>query len=99
MTIAALMLAPVAFRPDLPEPPMYLALGVLFVNVSIDGTLTSYAAPPVLMVASTWNWDSGFMLAAFGWKATEAVLINATVAAFFLRTHLVSAEDKSPGHE
>jgi hypothetical protein len=93
MTIAALTLAPVVFRSTLPEAPKYLAIGVLFVNVSIGGTLTSYAAPPVLMVASTWNWDSAFMLAAFGWKAALAVLVNATVAAFVLRKHLAVAHE------
>lgn len=90
MTIAALMLAPQIFRPQLPESVKYLALGVLFVNVSIGGTLTSYAAPPVLMVASTWQWDSAFMLAQFGWKAAVAVVINATVAALVLRRHLLA---------
>ncbi|GAA4328782.1 putative Na+/H+ antiporter [Variovorax defluvii] len=88
MTIAALMLAPQVFRPRVPERIKYLALGVLFVNVSIGGTLTSYAAPPVLMVASTWQWDSTFMLMTFGWKAMLAVVVNATVAAFLLREHL-----------
>ncbi|MBT2333229.1 putative Na+/H+ antiporter [Variovorax paradoxus] len=88
MTIAALMLAPQIFRPQVPEAVKYLALGVLFVNVSIGGTLTSYAAPPVLMVASTWQWDSAFMLATFGWKAALAVLANAAIATFALRKHL-----------
>ncbi|MBS7778816.1 putative Na+/H+ antiporter [Acidovorax sp. CCYZU-2555] len=88
MTIAALMLAPQIFRRHVPEGLKYLALGVLFVNVSIGGTLTSYAAPPVLMVAATWGWDSAFMFATFGWKAALAVLVNATVATFFLRQHL-----------
>jgi hypothetical protein len=91
MTIAALMLAPQIFRPQVPEPVKYVALGVLFVNVSIGGTLTSYAAPPVLMVASTWQWDSAFMLATFGWKAAIAVLVNATGATFVLRKHLIAA--------
>lgn len=90
MTIAALMLAPLVFRADLPEPPKYLALGVLFVNVSIGGTLTSYAAPPVLMVAATWKWDSAFMLSTFGWKAALAVFVNASVATFVLRKHLAN---------
>jgi hypothetical protein len=89
MTIAALMLAPQIFRKELPESVKYLALGVLFVNVSIGGTLTSYAAPPVLMVAATWQWDSAFMLLHFGWKAAFAVALNATLAAFVLRRHLV----------
>jgi hypothetical protein len=92
MTIAALTLAPQIFRPDMPERFKYLALGVLFVNVSIGGTLTSYAAPPVLMVAATWGWDSAFMLTTFGWKAAMAVLINATVCALVLRRHLPSAQ-------
>jgi MFS family permease len=88
MTIAALMLGPQIFRPEVPERVKYLALGVLFVNISIGGTLTNFAAPPVLMVASTWNWTSAFMLETFGWKAAIAVLINATVAVVVLRSHL-----------
>jgi hypothetical protein len=88
MTIAALMLAPQIFRPQVPEALKYLALGVLFVNISIGGTLTSYAAPPVLMVASTWQWDSAFMFQQFGWKAALAVLANATLATLVLRKHL-----------
>ncbi|PXW91576.1 putative Na+/H+ antiporter [Sphaerotilus hippei] len=88
MTIASLLLAPLVFRPDVPERLKYLALGVLFVNVSIGGTLTSYAAPPVLMVASTWNWDSAFMFSHFGWKAACAVLVNASIVTWLLRTHL-----------
>ncbi len=90
MTIAALMLAPRIFRPHVPEGAKYLALGVLFVNISIGGTLTSYAAPPVLMVATTWQWDSAFMLTHFGWKAALAVVVNATVATLVLGPHLGS---------
>jgi hypothetical protein len=100
MTLAALMLAPQIFRPSLPEPAKYLALGVLFVNVSVGGTLTAYAAPPVLMVASTWQWDSGFMLSHFGWKAAVAVLANATLASAVLGKHLQAlppvAGDETP---
>ncbi len=96
MTLAALMLAPLVFRPELPEPPKYLAIGVLFVNVSIGGTLTSYAAPPVLMVAQTWQWDSAFMLSNFGWKAAIAVALNATFATVALRRHLARVPEDSP---
>lgn len=88
MTLAALMLAPQVFRAGLPEWKKYGALGVLFVNVSIGGTMTSYAAPPVLMVASTWNWDTMFMATHFGWKAAVAVVINATVVTYLLRPHI-----------
>lgn len=88
MTIAALMLAPQVFRTEVPERIKYFALGVLFVNISIGGTLTSFAAPPVLMVAAAWQWDSAFMLTTFGWKAAIAVLINASLAVFVLRKYL-----------
>ncbi|MFT5644109.1 MAG: hypothetical protein ACI83P_001663 [Janthinobacterium sp.] len=96
MTLAALMLAPQIFRQGIPEWLKYAALGVLFVNVSIGGTLTSYAAPPVLMVAATWGWDTAFMASTFGWKATIAVIINATVMIFMLRSHLKSADPAAP---
>jgi hypothetical protein len=91
MTLGALMLAPQVFRQGIPEPLKYGALGVLFVNVSIGGTLTSYAAPPVLMVAGSWGWDSAFMISHIGWRAALAVLINATVVTFLLRKHLAPA--------
>lgn len=95
MTLAALMLAPVVFRPGIPEWLKYGALGVLFVNVSIGGTLTTFAAPPVLMVAGAWHWDSPFMLANFGWKAAVAVLINATAITWLLRTHIAAKDGVS----
>lgn len=88
MTLAALMLLPKVFRADMPERLKYAALGTLFVNVSIGGTLTSFAAPPVLMVAGTWNWDTAFMASTFGWRALIAVLINATAVCLFLGRHL-----------
>ncbi|HEU4815282.1 putative Na+/H+ antiporter [Janthinobacterium sp.] len=88
MTLAALMLGPQIFRQGIPEWLKYAALGVLFVNVSIGGTLTSFAAPPVLMVASTWNWDSAFMATHFGWKSAVAVVINASAVTFMLRPHI-----------
>ena len=99
MTIAALMLAPQIFRTAVPEGVKYFALGVLFVNVSIGGTLTAYAAPPVLMVAAAWQWDSAFMAANFGWKAAIAVVINATAATFVLRRHLGTAPAPQGGQE
>ena len=96
MTIAALLLAPRVFRAGMPEHLKYLALGVLFVNVSIGGTLTSYAAPPVLMVAGTWQWSTAFMAATFGWKAAVAVVLNATVACWLMRRELRGAAPASP---
>ncbi|SEQ48788.1 Putative Na+/H+ antiporter [Solimonas aquatica] len=89
MTLAALMLRERFLREELPARVKYLTVGVLFVNVSIGGVLTPYAAPPVLMVASTWGWDLGFMLQHFGWKAAIAVAVNAFGATLFARTALL----------
>ena len=91
MTLAALLLRPLVFQPAMPERLKYGALGVLFVNISIGGTLTSFAAPPVLMVAATWGWDSAFMASQFGWKCAIAVLVNATAMTLLLRKHLSTA--------
>lgn len=96
MTLAALTLAPHIFRQGIPEWLKYGALGVLFVNVSIGGTLTAYAAPPVLMVAGAWHWDSAFMASQFGWKAALAVMVNATGVTFLLRKHVVDDDTAQP---
>lgn len=77
MTLAALLLRDSVY-PQASNRLRYATLGVLFVNVSIGGTLTPFAAPPVLMVAAKWNFDIAYMLTHFGWKAAIAVLINAS---------------------
>lgn len=77
MTLAALMLRDTVFSRGASAPFQYATLGVLFVNISIGGTLTAFAAPPVLMVAGLWHWDTWFMLTTFGFKAAAAVVVNA----------------------
>lgn len=88
MTLAAMLLRERYFSPQAPSAFKYGTLGVLFVNISIGGTLTPFAAPPVLMVAERWDWNLGFMLATFGWKAALAVTLNAAAAAFLFRSYL-----------
>ncbi|QEI08483.1 hypothetical protein FXN63_23565 [Pigmentiphaga aceris] len=91
MTLAAVMLRDASFR----NVPLlrfkYATIGVLFVNVSIGGVLTAYAAPPVLMVANTFGWDSSFMLANYGWRAACAVLVNASLLTWLYRSALRDA--------
>jgi hypothetical protein len=57
MTLAALILGEGLFERSISARLKYATLAVLFVNVSIGGTLTSSAAPPVLMVTANWKWD------------------------------------------
>jgi len=76
MTIGALLLAKQFYEKNPSIKFKYATIGLLFVNISVGGTLTHFAAPPVLMVASVWNWDMAFMASHFGWKAAVGIVIN-----------------------
>ena len=89
MTLAALMLKDCYFRRGLSTKLKYATLGALFVNVSIGGTLTSFAAPPVLMVANKWGWDSAFVFSQLGWKAALSVFITALIVTWLFRQELI----------
>ncbi len=90
MTLAALLLRDMYFRKPGQDGFKYLTVGVLFVNISIGGVLTSYAAPPVLMVAQAFGWDTSFMATHFGWRAVLAVLINSFVLTLICRPFLLA---------
>lgn len=84
MTLLAVVLKRRYFNAGISRRLAYATLGLLFVNVSIGGVLTHFAAPPVLMVASKWKWNIDFMLTHFGWRAVIAcVLSTATVVLAF----------------
>jgi predicted cation transporter len=89
MTLAALILRERYYSRPISPRLRYATLGVLFVNISIGGTLTPYAAPPVLMVASTWGWDLAFMMSTFGWKVAIAVVVNALAVTLIFRRELM----------
>jgi len=99
MTLAALMLRELYFSKGISSKLMYVTIGTLFVNISIGGTLTSFAAPPVLMVAATWNWDSWYMLSHFGWKSAIAVLINAAAATLIFQKELRRISISAPASQ
>ena len=88
MTLAAIILKETYYRKGMSLRLMYATIGVLFVNISIGGTLTSFAAPPVLIVANTWQWDSWFMLSHIGWRSALAVFVNALVVSLIFRKEL-----------
>jgi hypothetical protein len=94
MTIAALLLARQFYDLNPSDRLKYATLGVLFVNVSIGGTLTHFAAPPVLMVARPWGWDTPFMLSHFGWRAVLAIVTNNLVYFMLFRRELAALSRK-----
>jgi hypothetical protein len=76
MTICALLLARKFYDLNPGKSFKYATLGLLFVNVSIGGTLSNFAAPPVLMVAGPWDWGMVHMITQFGWKAALAIITS-----------------------
>ncbi len=96
MTICALLLGRQFYDLQPSTRLKYATLGLLFVNVSIGGTLTHFAAPPVLMVARVWEWDTPFMIGHFGWRSVIAILV--ATGAYFLafRAELRTLADRPP---
>jgi Putative Na+/H+ antiporter len=92
MTLAALLLRDLLWVKSGAMTLRYAVLGVLFVNVSVGGTLTSFAAPPVLMVAHTWQWDMTFMLTHLGWRAALTCGFNALALVLIFRRELRGSE-------
>ena len=96
MTICALLLARKFYNLQPSTRLKYATLGVLFVNVSIGGTLTPFAAPPVLMVARPWGWDMPFMVANFGLRAGTAILVSTASYFILFRRELRDLATRSP---
>jgi hypothetical protein len=97
MTIAALLLAK-QFYDYNPSPKFaYGTIGLLFVNISVGGTLTHFAAPPVLMVAAPWGWDTAFMMVNFGWKAVIGVVVANILYYLYFKNEFAKLEKSNSG--
>ncbi len=88
MTVTALILQKNFFSQQMSDRFKYATIGLLFVNVSIGGTLTHFAAPPVLMVAGKWGWGISHMVSSFGYKAAIACIVSALAVSFFFKSEL-----------
>jgi hypothetical protein len=94
MTISALLLANFFYPLEPSIKFRYATLGLLFVNISVGGTLTHFAAPPVLMVAAPWKWTTPYMLTHFGWKAIVGILVSNGLYFLAFRRELAKLEEK-----
>lgn len=83
MVISAYLLSEKFYELNPSNRLKYGTLALLFVNTSVGGTLTNFAAPPILIVAKTWNWNNIFMLKTFGIKSILAI-ITSTLLYFLL---------------
>jgi hypothetical protein len=80
-------------------PLAYATLGLLFVNVSVGGVLTNFAAPPVVVVASCWELSSWYMFKTFGIIAIIGVLLCNFIYWHFFRSEfrkLNKIKEKNP---
>jgi hypothetical protein len=75
MTISAHLLADKFFDINPGKKIKYVTVALLFVNVSVGGTLTNFAAPPIPMVAGPWGWTGKFMFINFGIKVIFGIFI------------------------
>lgn len=97
MTICALLLAGKFYALNPSMGLRYATLGLLFVNISIGGTLTHFAAPPVVMVATHWDWDTLFMFGNFGWKSILSIVLSNTLVFLAFRRQLAAM--RAPAQE
>jgi hypothetical protein len=96
MTICALLLARQFYDLEPSARLKYATLGLLFVNISIGGTLTHFAAPPILMVARAWEWDFAYVIGHFGWRAVVAILISNTLYLILFKQELTGLSAAAP---
>jgi hypothetical protein len=94
MTISALLLANKFYDLEPSTKLKYATIGLLFVNISVGGTLSNFAAPPVLMVAAPWKWDMAFMIVNFGWKAILGIIISNGLYFLFFRKEFKQLQRK-----
>lgn len=99
MTIAAMLLAKWFYTKKPPATFAYATLGLLFVNISVGGTLTHFAAPPVLMIANKWHFGLDFMFLNFGWKAAIGILISNCLYFVAFRKHFTELSSRLDGTE
>jgi hypothetical protein len=99
MTIAAMLLAKKFYRLKPSTKFAYATLGLLFVNISIGGALTNFAAPPVLMVAAKWQLTTPEMLLHFGGKAIFAILLSSGVYFLMFRRELADMQKAAGDHD
>lgn len=79
ITIVALLLYKMIDTEKIDQTLLYGMIGLLFVNISVGGALTHFAAPPILVVARTWNWGLVDVFLNLGEASIATVLVNATL--------------------
>lgn len=87
ITILALLLYRMLDKAD--EKLLYGVLALLFVNISIGGGLTHFAAPPILIVAQKFGWGLKDVFINLGEAVICAVFVNALLFCLVFKKKIV----------
>ncbi len=90
MTIWAMLVSYQFYSMKPSDSLRYATLALLFVNVSVGGALTHFAAPPIVMVAAKWGWGLKDVFAHFGVAALISILLSNFAYLFWFRRELAS---------
>jgi hypothetical protein len=99
MTICALLLRRKFYDLHPGRALRYATLALLFVNISVGGTLSHFAAPPIVMVASRWDWGLSHMIVDFGWKAVLGIILVNAIYYLRFRRELSGLDPKTVASE
>lgn len=75
MALSALLLSRQFYQYNPSSNLAYATIALLFVNISVGGTLTNFASPAALVLAHAWNWSNADMLTHFGWKSVAGIVL------------------------
>lgn len=90
ITIVALLLYRMLNEENVDSGFLHGLLALLFVNISIGGALTHFAAPPILVVARGWGWGLVDIFFNLGWLAIISILINTLFFIFVMRKKMAT---------
>lgn len=87
ITLVALLLYRM-MKNQVSEKFLYSTVALLFVNISVGGGLTHFAAPPILVVAGTWGWTLKDVFINLGEPVILAVFLNTTLFSLFYKKEI-----------
>ena len=96
LTISALLLQRQLYIFGPTKRLAYATLGLLFVNFSVCGVLTNFAAPPALTLSRCWGWEEWDFFGQFGFPVLLGLFLVNTLTFFVLRRDFVLLKKNKP---
>ncbi|MDE6431960.1 MAG: putative Na+/H+ antiporter [Opitutales bacterium] len=97
ITIGAMLLSKQFYIYHPSNTLKYATLGLLFVNISVGGTLTHFAAPPILMVVNKWSLTLSDVFLQFGRHAIVGIVTSTLLYCAIFRKEFRKLNEESKG--